>query len=322
MEEEMEKGKKEAMDSIMMEEYQIKKIMETAGKMCSGAPYQYNMNNKKRAIAQREGLASDEEEVEDLCVVENIEEILCATYERKTGGPKAGTKGITPIHVSVIVEPINPCATNTPIRTPPFRQSNFSGRKIERSTSSHSAATGGASLGSSIQGSTPHGGSSPMQFAMAGHDPTMRLPEFMGEALEDSEKQLFICEKIWEEKKITYEDKKLAQLDITLRDRTLDWYMSLATKNTPGTTRMIVDVKNILINEFQNPSFEDKYMNEMIEIIQKPGDYFWEIDHRFKQLKGKLKYVMNDMQHRHLFVNSLLPHLKYPLRQQKFQTQA
>jgi hypothetical protein len=39
-------------------------------------------------------------------------------------------------------------------------------------------------------------------------------------------------------------------------------------------------------------------------------------------IEGKLKYVMTDMQHRHLFVNSLLPHLKYPLRQQKFQTQA
>jgi hypothetical protein len=30
---------------------------------------------------------------------------------------------------------------------------------------------------------------------------------------------------------------------------------------------------------------------------------------------------MIDMQHRHLFFNSLLPHLKYPLRQHKFQTQ-
>jgi hypothetical protein len=76
MEGEMEKGKKEAMDPIMMEEDQIKKIMETTGKTCSGAPYQYKMNNKKRAIAEREGLESDEEEVEDLCVVEKIEEIL------------------------------------------------------------------------------------------------------------------------------------------------------------------------------------------------------------------------------------------------------
>jgi hypothetical protein len=29
---------------------------------------------------------------------------------------------------------------------------------------------------------------------------------------------------------------------------------------------------------------------------------------------------MTDMQDRQLFVNSLLPHLKYPLRQQKFKT--
>jgi hypothetical protein len=67
MEEEMDKGKKEeALDPIMMEEDQIKQIMETTGKMRSGVPYQYKMNNKKRAIAEREGLASDEEEVEDL----------------------------------------------------------------------------------------------------------------------------------------------------------------------------------------------------------------------------------------------------------------
>ena len=30
---------------------------------------------------------------------------------------------------------------------------------------------------------------------------------------------------------------------------------------------------------------------------------------------------MTDMQHRHILINSLLPHLKYPLRQHKFQTQ-
>jgi hypothetical protein len=79
MEGEMDKRKKEAMDPIMMDEDQIKKIMETTGNTCSGVPYQYKINNKKRAIVDIEGLASDEEEVEDLCVVENIEEILHAT---------------------------------------------------------------------------------------------------------------------------------------------------------------------------------------------------------------------------------------------------
>jgi hypothetical protein len=40
MEEEMDKGKKkDSMDPIMMEEDQIKKIMETTGKMRNGVPY-------------------------------------------------------------------------------------------------------------------------------------------------------------------------------------------------------------------------------------------------------------------------------------------
>jgi hypothetical protein len=133
---------------------------------------------------------------------------------------------------------------------------------------------------------------------------------------------LFICVKIWEEKHITDEDTKLAQLAITLRDHALDWYMSLDTNSAPGTTRTLANIKKLLINEFQKPSSEDQYMNEMIEIRQKPGESVWEIDQRFKRLKGKLKYLMTDMQHGHLFINSLLPHLKYPLRQQKFQTQA
>jgi hypothetical protein len=45
---------------------------------------------------------------------------------------------------------------------------------------------------------------------MAGHDLAIRLPEFQGEATEDPEKHLFICAKIWEEKKITNEDTKIA----------------------------------------------------------------------------------------------------------------
>jgi hypothetical protein len=44
--------------------------METTGNTCSGLPYQYKINNKKRAIVDREGLASDEEEVEDIWDVE------------------------------------------------------------------------------------------------------------------------------------------------------------------------------------------------------------------------------------------------------------
>jgi hypothetical protein len=87
---EMDKGKKEEdLDSIMMNGDQIKQIMATTGRTCSGVPYQYMMSTKKRAVAVREGLESDDEEVEDLRDVEQIEEILHTTYERKKRGPSA-----------------------------------------------------------------------------------------------------------------------------------------------------------------------------------------------------------------------------------------
>jgi hypothetical protein len=68
--------------------------------------------------------------------------------------------------------------------------------------------------------------------------------------LKDPKKHLFIYEKIWETKQIIDEDTKLVQLTITLRYCTLDWYMSLATNNPLGTSKTIVDIKKLLINEF------------------------------------------------------------------------
>jgi hypothetical protein len=143
-----DKGKKEEpLDPIMMDDNQIKRIMATVGKMCSGVPYQYKVNTKKRFIATREVLVSDKEEFKDLWVVEEIEEILRATYERKMRGPGMGRESNNPIHINVSVEPINPCATNTPKRTTSFRQLDFGRRKTTRSTSTQGTTTGGASLG-------------------------------------------------------------------------------------------------------------------------------------------------------------------------------
>jgi hypothetical protein len=103
--------------------------MEIAGKTHSGLPYQYKLNNKKRVLVTREGMESDEEELDELRAVEHIEEIMHATYERNMRGPREGIEGNTPIHISVSVEPISPCATNTPRRTTPFRKFNFGRRK-------------------------------------------------------------------------------------------------------------------------------------------------------------------------------------------------
>jgi hypothetical protein len=73
-----EKKEEEPLDLILMDDDQLKWILASSGMTRSGAPYQYKVNTKKRVVAEREGLASDEEEVEDLWAVEQIEEILCA----------------------------------------------------------------------------------------------------------------------------------------------------------------------------------------------------------------------------------------------------
>jgi hypothetical protein len=191
-----DKKEEEPLDMILMDDDQLKWILASSGMTRSGVPYQYKMNTKKRSVAEREGLASDEEEVEDLRAVEYIEEILCATYERKTRGPITGGEENHSFHINFNVEPINPCATNTPKRTPLFRQSKFGGSPIAGSTSTQGAPTGGASSGNLSQVSTLRGGVSSSVFRMEGHYPTIRLPEFRGEATKDLEKHLFICAKI------------------------------------------------------------------------------------------------------------------------------
>ena len=114
--------KEEPLDSILMDDDQLKWILASSGTTRSGVPYQYKVNTKKRVVAAREGLENDEEEAEDLQALEKIEEILCATYERKIRGPRMRGEGSHPFHINVSVEPINPCATNTPKRAPPFRK--------------------------------------------------------------------------------------------------------------------------------------------------------------------------------------------------------
>jgi len=87
--------------------------------------------------------------------------------------------------------------------------------------------------------------------------------------------------------------------------------MSHAVKIPQGSPTTIAYVNKVLINEFQQLTSKDKYMNEMIEIKPKPGDSVWEIDRKVKQLKGKLKYPITKMKHRKLFIKSLFPHFKY-----------
>jgi hypothetical protein len=137
-----DKGNKEEepLDPIMMDDDQINWILASMGNTHSGSSYQYKVNTRKTTIVVREGLVSDEEEVEDLMAMEQIKEVLHATYERKTRGEENH-----PIHINVSVEPINPCTTNTPKRTPPFRQPQFRESMTVESTYTQGKKIRGAS---------------------------------------------------------------------------------------------------------------------------------------------------------------------------------
>jgi hypothetical protein len=100
MERDMDRGKnKEVMEPIMMDEEKIKEIMEKQGTTSNKRPYEYNINRRKRVVAKREGLESDEYEVEDLQDIENIKEILCVKYDRKTIGHGSDIEEGTPFHI-------------------------------------------------------------------------------------------------------------------------------------------------------------------------------------------------------------------------------
>jgi len=85
--------------TIMMDQEEIHKIMHKARTTCSWRPYQYKLSRKKRAVAEREGSKTNEEEVEDLRVVEHIEEILRTTYEINTRGEGSNEEANTPIQI-------------------------------------------------------------------------------------------------------------------------------------------------------------------------------------------------------------------------------
>jgi hypothetical protein len=142
----------------------------------------------------------------------------------------------------------------------------ISGRRFFTGCASSGNSSKSVSSTSSSQVSTLRRGGSKTNFTMAGQDPTIRLPEYRGDGSDDLEKHLFIYEKIWVAKQITYEDTKVAQLEITFRDCTLKWYMGLATNNPMGAPTIVEEVKKKLIYEFQKPNSEDQFMNEMIEI--------------------------------------------------------
>jgi hypothetical protein len=57
------------------------------------------------------------------------------------------------------------------------------------------------------------------------------------------------------------------------------------------------------------------------EIKQVQTESVWDYDQRFKDLMGRLTFQILDQQHREWFIAGLLPHIHFPLIQQKVVSQ-
>jgi hypothetical protein len=77
-----------------------------------------------------------------------------------------------------------------------------------------------------------------------------------------------------------------------------------------------------LIAEFKKANSESQCITEIKEIKQKVVEPVWEFDQRFKTLTCRLTFQISDEQNKEWFIDALLPHIRFPLMQQKISSQA
>jgi hypothetical protein len=85
---------------------------------------------------------------------------------------------------------------------------------------------------------------------------------------------------------------------------------------------MLNDIKTTLSVEFKKPKSESQCITELREIKQKVTEPIWEFNQRFKTLIDHLSFQIPDKQNKEWFIPALLPHIRVPLMQQKFASQA
>lgn len=98
---------------------------------------------------------------------------------------------------------------------------------------------------------------------------------------------------MWNVKKVTDNDIKMAQLTTTLRDRALNRFM----KYSNGKNRTLAQVRTALISEFTKPKSESRCIIEIKEIKLKLIKIVWEFDQKFKTLLDQVSFDIASQQH-------------------------
>lgn len=75
------------------------------------------------------------------------------------------------------------------------------------------------------------------------------------------------------------------------------------------------------MKEFKKSKSQSQCITELKEIKQKPTEFVWEFDQGFKVLLDQVSFDIASHQHQEWFIAALLPHIKFPLMQQKIESQ-
>lgn len=94
-----------------------------------------------------------------------------------------------------------------------------------------------------------------------------------------------MCETVWNIKQVTDDTIKTTQLTTTFRDRELTWYMKYNQQE-----RTLGQIKTAMVKEFKKPKSESQCIIELKEIKQKPTEWVWEFDQKFKTLLDHLSF--------------------------------
>ena len=94
----------------------------------------------------------------------------------------------------------------------------------------------------------------------------MKLPLFHGNGTKDLEQYWFMCEEIWTVKQIVDDEVKKGQLETTLWDHALDWFMKFVQVPTGTLTNTLAKVSKGLIEEFRKQKYEAQYITKPKEI--------------------------------------------------------
>jgi len=108
-------------------------------------------------------------------------------------------------------------------------------------------------------------------------------------------------------------------LVIAQKDCALTWYIKYCYDNPLET---LAETKIALNKEFSKTKIDSQSVVGFKDITLRVDETLWELFQRLKCMIREANMQLIDGQHREWFIDSLLPHLRIALSQQKIETQA